>query len=312
MTAVTKPRKKAAIFRAIPRKRASDCQSEPGKVYHLGRHRLLCGDSQDRHMIEVLFAEDERRVALCTDPPYSSGARQESMRRNSTSIGKDAACTGRAFQINRDNLPTAAYQFMLGQVIFAAARGKGLVVEANVFCDARQYQATCDVIEAMGLPVVAQLVWDKLTPGLGKSWRKRHELVVYAAHEDVPDFGFQAGRPGCTEGDVLRVKRDRAWSKYHPTPKPVELLLKLMKNTDAALFYDPFAGSGSTMIAAETLGRTAYLTELDPHFCDLIRWRWALYVKAAAEKGKVLDLGDGLAEFTPKVIAEEEDEAETA
>lgn len=307
MTAAKTKAKKPclSIFKAVPRKRAEDCHSKVGEVYQLGPHRVACGDCQDPSLIARLFGADVRRLYMLSDPPYSSGSRQEAKRAGSTSIGRDASNDGKAFQINRDNLPTRAYQLLITMAIMIANRSRGLIVETSIFTDWRQWQPTCDVVESLGLPVCSEIVWDKVTPGLGKGFRKRHELICYAAHEEVKDHGFTKGRPGCVEGDVLKVVRDRVWNKFHPTPKPVPLLVKLMRNTDAEVFYDPFLGSGTLLVAASEMKRQAYGCELDPHFMDVIRWRWGIYARANG-----LDVGDGLAEHQKpqeRKVAEVED-----
>ena len=79
--------------------------------------------------------------------------------------------------------------------------------------------------------------------------------------------------------------KKRTGNKNHPTEKPVELIGEIMKVTDFAnIIYDPFAGSGTTLIAAEQLGRKCLLMELDPRFVDVVINRWELFTGKKAQK----------------------------
>ena len=130
------------------------------------------------------------------------------------------------------------------------------------------------------------LVWVKDAFVLGRSdYHYRHEAVFYgwkpgAAHHEPPDR---------THDTIWEVPRPRA-SPDHPTSKPVELVERalLMSTARGELVLDPFAGSGSTLIAAEASGRRAACVELDPRYCDVVVRRW----QEATGREAVLD-GDG-------------------
>ena len=101
---------------------------------------------------------------------------------------------------------------------------------------------------------------------------KQHEWVIYSGL-----FGGQK----TVDGDVWQIKREV--SKEHPTSKPIELITKSLIAVNAKLVYDPFLGSGSTLIACEKTNRKCYGMELDPHYCDVIIKRWEDYTGQKAE-----------------------------
>jgi site-specific DNA-methyltransferase (adenine-specific) len=130
------------------------------------------------------------------------------------------------------------------------------------------------------------LVWDKQTPGLNWRWRYSWEAIIEAS---VGDPRIWHG--GTEKRNVLRYQKAIPQADHHPTPKPVPLLEEL---TTAAApvrgrILDPFAGSGSTLIAAERTGRTCLAAELEPRYCDIILARWEAL---SGGKAAVMDGGD--------------------
>lgn len=140
------------------------------------------------------------------------------------------------------------------------------------------------------------LVWVKDSMVLGHAdYHYRHEPILYgyAPGQGRWGRGGKGWYGGAAQTSVLEVPRPAA-SPEHPTAKPVELIVRCLRNSsieeDAVL--DPFAGSGSTLIASELLGRRAFALELDPCYCDVIVSRWeqvtgrkAVKVKAARGRG---------------------------
>lgn len=124
-----------------------------------------------------------------------------------------------------------------------------------------------DVMEESGFGVKNMIVWNKKTPGMGMGWRAQHELVMFA-HRTKPQWDNHKGY-----GNVIEATR--SGNELHPTQKPVEILEKLLDNTEwAEGVYDAFGGSGTTLIAAESVGQSAYLMELEPSFVDVIVRRY--------------------------------------
>ena len=124
-----------------------------------------------------------------------------------------------------------------------------------------------DLVEAAGFGVKSEIVWDKGTPGMGVGWRSQHELILFGAKAATHFDGHKG------YGNVLSISRPG--NELHPTQKPVELLEKLVDNTDFATgVYDPFGGSGTTLAACEAYGQPSYIMELTPAFTDVIVKRY--------------------------------------
>lgn len=245
-------------------------QSQPGQVYELGRHRLLCGDARDAEALALLHAGVSPQV-LWTDPPYGVGY-----------VGK----TQRALTIRNDDADASG---MLEAALRVA--GPFLAPAARFYIASPAGPAGTGfrlALERMGWRLHQTLVWVKNAPVLGHC---DHHFM----HEDVL-YGWTPGRgrPGRGRHNGSRWYGDNsqttafffdrpARSTEHPTMKPVALISRQLANSsrhgDAVL--DLFAGSGSTLIACEQLGRRCYAVELDPRYCDVIRARYEEYSDAA-------------------------------
>ena len=135
-------------------------------------------------------------------------------------------------------------------------------------------------------------VWVKSTPGMGTFYRSEHELVLVFKHGQAPhlnNFGLGAG--GRSRSNVWRyagVNTFRAGRmdelKMHPTVKPVAMIADAMRDCSrrGSIVLDAFAGSGTTIIAAEQTGRRAFCMEIDPHYADVAIRRWQKLTKRDA------------------------------
>jgi site-specific DNA-methyltransferase (adenine-specific) len=116
-------------------------------------------------------------------------------------------------------------------------------------------------VESSNFRVNQMLVWDKLSYGLGRGFRAQHELVLHASKGTPTVYAKDTG-------NVLRHKRDK--NTVHPAPKPVALLEQLLRvvahRGDQVL--DPFAGDGSTLVAAKRLGLRAIGIEIEARYCE--------------------------------------------
>lgn len=243
--------------------------TQKGDLWILGRHRVVCGDAtseKDR----ALLLDGAHPEILLTDPPYCSGGFQESGKVTGSigskqSDGKGGYTTP---TISSDNLSTRGYQVLMKAVLGAAD-----VKVAYLFTDWRMWVYLFDLVEGSGLGVRNMIVWNKKSPGMGNGWRAQHELVMFA-HRTKPKWDNHKGY-----GNVLEATR--SGNELHPTQKPVEILEKLLDNTDwAEGVLDPFGGSGTTLIAAESAGQPAYLMEMEPRFVDVIVRR---YIKSTGK-----------------------------
>lgn len=243
--------------------------TQKGDLWILGRHRVVCGDATSEPDRELLLDGAHPEILL-TDPPYCSGGFQESGKVTGSigtkqSDGKGGYSTP---TISSDNLSTRGYQVLMKAVLGAAD-----VKVAYLFTDWRMWVYLFDLVEGSGLGVRNMIVWNKKSPGMGNGWRAQHELVMFA-HRTKPKWDNHKGY-----GNVLEATR--SGNELHPTQKPVEILEKLLDNTDWAKgVLDPFGGSGTTLIAAESAGQPAYLMEMEPRFVDVIVRR---YIKATGK-----------------------------
>jgi DNA modification methylase len=237
--------------------RSAKPKTKPGDLYQLGRHRLLCGDARDPGAYQRLLG-DERIDMVWTDPPY--GVEYE---------GK----TAKALHIQGDVSADLADRL---DASFAAAdaalkRGARIYVCHPSGERARPF---LDAFLSQGWKLRQELIWVKDVFVLGHAdYHYRHESILYG---NKPSQG-RIGRGGqCWYGDdaqssVLEVARPSA-SREHPTMKPPELIEIALRNSSRRSHFilDPFAGSGSTLIACEQSGRSSRLLEIDPGYCDVI------------------------------------------
>ena len=196
--------------------------TQKGDLWILGRHRVVCGDATSERDRELLLDGAHPEILL-TDPPYCSGGFQESGKVTGSigskqSDGKGGYTTP---TISSDNLSTRGYQVLMKAVLGAAD-----VKVAYLFTDWRMWVYLFDLVEGSGLGVRNMIVWNKKSPGMGNGWRAQHELVMFA-HRTKPKWDNHKGY-----GNVLEATR--SGNELHPTQKPVEILEKLLDNTDWA------------------------------------------------------------------------------
>jgi site-specific DNA-methyltransferase (adenine-specific) len=231
-----------------------DAVSRSGDLWLLGEHRLLCGDSTKRDDVERVMAGE--RADLClTDPPFGVEY-----------VGK----TSDALVIQNDDAEglQSLLEGSLGLALEVSRPGAVWYVAAPA---GPQFAVFANVLTALGV-WRQTLVWVKDSMVLGRSdYHYKHEALFYgwapgAAHREPPDR---------TRTTVLEFDRPKA-SREHPTMKPVALWSELMANSTARgdLVYEPFSGSGTTIVTAEQLGRRCRAIELEPRYVDVAVRRW--------------------------------------
>lgn len=236
-----------------------------GDLFVCGAHRILCGDSKSAEDVERVMDGEDVQLVL-TDPPYCSGGFQES--------DKGAGTWG---NIASDNLSTRGYQALITAALEAAR-----TQAAYIFTDWRMWIPLFDVVESCGVAARSMIVWDKNHPAMGNLWRSQHEIILYGCRSGGTRMKGVGAR-----GNVIQCKRTR--NELHYTQKPVELLLDILDQDSKSQrgkcpVLDPFAGSGSTLIACEKIGRAARCMDVEPAFVDVMVRRWESFTGLKAEK----------------------------
>lgn len=240
-----------------------------GDVWVLGDHRLMCGDSISLDDVKKLMGGVKADMVF-TDPPYgvSIGSKNEMLNK----FQKAGLCVQ---NIENDTLSAEDLRNLI----------VGAMTNARLSCEPDAcYYVTApqggdlglmmqEVMRDAGLPVRHILIWRKnvATFSLGRlDYDYQHEPIFYTWTEKHHNY-----RKGDYRSTVWDYDKPRKCD-LHPTMKPVELVANCMK--DGSLLGDKvldlFGGSGTTLIAAEQLGRKCFMMELDPHYCDVIIARW--------------------------------------
>lgn len=206
--------------------------------------------------------------AIITDPPYCAGAISEAARTSARGQGLRSETISRFGWFIGDNMGTGGLAFLLRAL---ASEGMRIIKSTGgllVFCDWRMQPILELAIESAGLRYQGLVVWNKGNMGLGLGFRHQHELIMHFTF-GAPEY-HDKGTP-----DVLTVSRVSIEDRKHQTQKPVELLSYLIRVVApiGGIIIDPFAGSGSTCVAAKKMGRRYLAFEIDPMTCDLARER---------------------------------------
>ncbi len=244
--------------------------TKPGDLWSLGAHRLLCGDATVATDVERLLAGACPHL-MVTDPPY--GVEYDPTWRNEAGVSATKR-TGKVANDDRADWRDAWALFPGGVVyVWHAAIHATTVAESIVAC---------------GFDIRAQIVWSKSRFALGRGdYHWQHEPCWYAVRKGTRSH-WQGARDQSTLWSIAPAGAEDA-DTPHGTQKPVEVMRRPMVNNSERgdLIYEPFCGSGTTLIAAETVGRRCFALELDPAYCDVIVKRWQEFTGQAA----VLDGG---------------------
>jgi site-specific DNA-methyltransferase (adenine-specific) len=228
-----------------------DEQNEPitklGDIWQLGRHRLMCGDSTDKATVEMLMNGNKADMVF-TDPPYGNGTSGKYGR------GQLGVRTIKGDE-NLDVFTKVIESLEFEKIVY--------------FLQWRTLAESLEAINEKGLKINTVAVWDKKNAGLNGAGgiSEQWEAIIFAGNIKYKKFG----------GNVFTVAREqhRREDSPHPHQKPIKLLAEIFDFIDECKsVFDPFGGSGSTLIACEQLDRTCYMMELDPKYCDVIVKRW--------------------------------------
>jgi DNA modification methylase len=249
--------------------------TQMGDVWHLGRHRLFCGDTRDPASYGRLLGNQPADLVF-TDPPYNVRIDGHVCGSGSVKHREFAMATG---EMSADAF-TAFLQDSLGAMASVCRDG----AIAFVCMDWRHMGELLNAGNIVFSELKNLCVWNKTNGGMGTFYRSKHELVFVWKVGTAPhtnSFGLgDTGRYRTNVWDYAGISSISASRgdelAMHPTVKPVAMVADAIRDCSKRgdIVLDGFGGSGSTIIAAEKCGRVARLIELDPGYCDVIINRW--------------------------------------
>jgi DNA modification methylase len=257
----------------------------PGYIYVMGEHRLMCGDAIDASQIAALM--DGEVADLCvTDPPYN--------------VNYEG---GTGLKIQNDSMQDGAfYKFLYDAFvsIYSYLKAGGALYVFHSDFEGLNFRKA---YKESGFLLKQCCIWVKNNFVMGRQdFQSQHEPVLYGAKEGAePVLSFQWMHDpvlyGWKPGEAHRWNSDRkqstVWefdrprkSAEHPTMKPVELIEYPIQCSSRRrdIVFDPFGGSGSTLIACQKINRKARVMEIDPKYCDVIVKRWEDFTGKKAER----------------------------
>jgi len=243
--------------------------THPGQLWQIGAHRLLCGDSREHRNLERLHSGEAFRL-IVTDPPYGVNYAAKNAYLNRSDRGTRIQKPIENDLLSADEVQ-ALFESSLRQAVVFALPGAACYATVPSGSLLPSFIAG---FEGAGLSFKHLLVWVKQHFVIGMSdYHYRHEAILYGWHENGPHF-FIEDR---TQDSVFEVDRPLV-SDLHPTTKPVELMAQMITNSSrhGEAVYDPFCGSGSTLLAAHQLGRVGYGCEIDPAYVAVALERLSL------------------------------------
>jgi DNA modification methylase len=234
-----------------------------GDVYVLGSHRLMCGDSTNPQHVEKLM-DGANPILMVTDPPYGVG--YDPKWREGCDLGVGKRSKGKVLNDDRYDW-SDAYSLFTGDV-------------AYIWHPSKYTHKFAENIENSGFELINLIFWvrNRIVFGRG-DYHYQHDPLWYATRKGKP-HNWQGKRDQSTVWEIAsnnpfgNSNTEEKWG--HGTQKPMECMLRPILNNSAQgqSVYDPFGGSGTTLIACERSKRNCYMMELSPTYVDVIIKRW--------------------------------------
>lgn len=257
----------------------------PGDIWQLGAHRLICGDALDPRVLDDLMEGELARMVF-SDPPYNV--------KIDGHVGGSGKTKHREFAMASGEMTETEFTAFLTKALQNMADHS---LDGSIHYQCMDWRHMREILAA-GHAVYDELknliVWAKDNGGMGTFYRSRHELIFAFKNGTAPHVNsFELGQHGRYRTNVWNyrgVNTMRAGRmdelQLHPTVKPVQMIADAIKDVSGRgeIILDSFGGSGSTLIAAEKTGRRARLVELDVIYCDRILARWERMAKDTAEQ----------------------------
>jgi DNA modification methylase len=256
--------------------------TKPGDTWICGEHRLHCGDARESSAYDLLMAGERARMVFA-DHPYNVPNTGHATRR--PNVKNFAVAGGEMSEGEFSEFLTTSCALIRRHTAEGAA--------VFLCMDWRHMEILQRAGEAAFGKLRNLIVWDKMNFGMGHGYRSQHELIfLYVLGSGNPINKFMAGKKGRYRSNVWSYAGMNSFSRdrsellaVHPTVKPAAMIMDaILDCTDRGdIVLDPFAGSGTTMIAAEKTKRVARLMEIDPLYCDCIVRRWQELTKQEAK-----------------------------
>ncbi|WP_247807802.1 MULTISPECIES: DNA methyltransferase [unclassified Bradyrhizobium] len=248
--------------------------SRRGELWRLGQHRVLCGDACDQADWAALVGKDLAAVVV-SDPPYNL--------RIGTTLGR-GKIKHREFQVASGEMSSPEFTDFLTSWMRLAVQFSHDRSMHYIFMDWRHLGEMHGAGHAVFGPLQNLVVWNKTNAGQGSFYRSQHELIFVYRNGEAPHLNnVELGRHGRSRSNVWTYAGVNTFRQgrladltVHPTVKPVALIADAIKDCTRRgdLVLDPFLGSGTTLLAAERVGRKAYGLEIDPLYVDAAIRRW--------------------------------------
>ena len=254
---------------------ASETVTQIGDEFELVKHRILCGDVRSQLAIQQ-FVGDRQVDMVITDPPYNVAVNG-----HVSGLGKHQHAE---FAMASGEMDPAEFQEFLHTTLANMVRVSHSAAVHYIFMDWRNIDVLLAVAHEIYQIQLNLCIWHKTNAGMGSLYRSQHELVaVFRVGRQSHQNNVQLGKNGRYRTNVwtypgmnsIGESRDEQLA-MHPTVKPVALLADAILDVTSQgdLVFDGFLGSGSTLLAAEHVGRVAYGTEIDPRYVDVAIQRW--------------------------------------
>ncbi len=249
--------------------------SKRGDLWLLGKHRLFCGDSTSQTDVAVLMGEEKAHMVF-EDLPYNvSYGAAEHPNYKQRSILNDSMSES-DFKIFMESTFKAMHPYLLGGCML------------YICMSAKEFGNMKNVLEVQGYHWSTTIIWCKDTAVLSRGdYHQRMEEIFYGYEASAPRLHPLEDRK---QNNVWEINRPKI-SELHPTQKPVELVIRAIKNSSDMknIVLDLFGGSGTTLIACEETDRHCRMMELDPKYVDVIVKRYIDKVGSDAEVFLVRD-----------------------
>ena len=242
-----------------------------GDVIELGEHRLICGDATNPEHVNKLIGNQKIDLIL-TDVPYGVGYVE--------SKKGFVASTQNHKVIANDHLQTEGeFQEFSEQWLGAVKTSMAPKNSFYIFNSDKMMFPLRNAVDAEGFRFTQTLIWVKTGAVIGRlHYLPQHESIMYGW------YGTHAFHNSQDKSVLIQPKPKK--NNLHPTMKPLPLLRRLILNSSkiGQTVYDPFGGSGSTLIASENTKRQCLMMELDPEYCQVIVDRWKQHAQASNQK----------------------------